>query len=306
MSLQRLFAALLFLGISIPAVHAQNWIPITSANMNTFVNGSVSENVPSSMDANIFIPGAPGVVTNVGGPSQSCLNNFDWSQHPPVLFSALPTGSGFFRDPTQYVITPGTQLMTGFKFTGTLSGVAGGNNGSTVIESVFMTTQPCFAGGLEFGFVYYPVYAVYQFYWQGHANCGSSPCVDPWGNSVPQTGNAINFNGPFNTALTFQVDVQPDPGSPSGYGFVVNVTNPANGQIVFNNGGYPIRPDSDYNIGDFWQCYNNNFCGVPGYMTATMYRKDVNGATTFYAIPPFYPEMSINSMYYTSQLLYFY
>jgi hypothetical protein len=303
----RLYIPILILAAAcfLAPAQAQNWTPLSSAYMNTYLNGSAWENSPSSMNVALPIQGAPGVLAT-GAKSQICTNNFDWAQHPPVIFPSLAQAAQFDRDPSKYVITTGAQRMTGFKFTGQLSGVAG-PAGNDVIESVFITTQPCFAGGLEFGFVYYPISATYQFYWQGHANCGTNACQDPWGNPVSQTGYAVNFTAPFNTVLTWQVNVQPDPGSPSQYGFVVNVTNPANGQVVFNNGGFPIRPAADYNIGDFWQCFNSNFCGVSGYMVSTMFRRDTTGSgTTYYLFQPFIPQISVNSMYYTSQLLYYY
>lgn len=305
MFLRSLFVTLLSVNFLALFAEAQNWVPINSGYMNSFLNGQVSENSPSAMNVSIPISGAPGVFTT-GGLSQVCRNNFDWTQHPPVVYSNVTQGAGFPRDPTQYVITSAAQLITGFKFTGKLSGLAG-PTGNTVIESVFLTTQPCFAAGLEFGFAYYPMSGVSQFYWAGHANCSGSICFDPGGNPVPQTGGGINFYAPFDTVLTWQVNAQPDPGSPAHYGFTVTVTNPATGQVVWNNGGFPIQPASDYNIGDFWQCFNSNVCGVPGYMVSTMYRQDTSGSgTTYYPFAPFMPVTNISSMFVTSQLLFFY
>jgi hypothetical protein len=305
MKLRIALPILLLIAFLTPRLQAQNWVPLTNANMFTYLNGFASENQPSSMNTTIPIQGAPGVLAS-GARSQACTNNFDGNQHPAIIYPSIPVGRGFDRDPTQYVITPWAQRMTGFKFTGQLSGVAG-PSGNDIIESVFMTTQPCFAGGLEYGFVYYPVFGIYQFYWQSHANCPAGACVDQWNHPVTSGGSAINFTAPFNTVLTWQVNVQPDSGSPSRFGFVVNVTNPATGQIVFNNNGFPIQPGWDYNIGDFWYCPFSNFCGVAGYMVSTIYRRDTTGnPTNYYPFLPFIPEISVSSMSYTSQLLFYY
>src|SRR5438093_757735 len=97
-------------GLFVPA-HAQNWIALNNGYLNSYLSNSASENVASSMNVALPIQGAPGVLAT-GATSQICANNFDWSQHPPVIYPSLAVGAQFDRDPSKYVITTGTQLMT--------------------------------------------------------------------------------------------------------------------------------------------------------------------------------------------------
>jgi hypothetical protein len=101
------------------------------------------------------------------GAYQTCTSPYYWS----------PFTTSVYRYPQQSIRNNQIQQVNGLEFHGSFNGSVSGTNG-LLNEAVFFHQEPCYFGGMEYGFRYNPADngGTIQFYVLNNANCGASSC----------------------------------------------------------------------------------------------------------------------------------